>query len=287
SGHSRRRRGEPPPAAAFRSRRLVPPTAEGRWTLVRAAARGHDGADRQETTRWAAAFAQQLLARHGGLTREGAAAEGTAGGFGLLYRVLKAMEDAGRLRRGYFVAGLGATQFALPGALDLLRSLRDPGDAVAPPQPEGDDLEVVVLSATDPANPYGAALKWPADALPHGARGPTRTVGAPVILVDGALAAYLGRGDRQASILLPEPEPQRSKVGRAVGRAFIERARAGGDTPRGMLIEEINGAAATEHPASKYLCEAGFVRGALGLQATLPRSGRRNPATVQEAMRDG
>ena len=75
------------------------------------------------------------------------------------------MEDGGKLRRGYFVAGLGATQFALPGALDLLRSLREP-----PPEPE-----VAVLAATDPANPYGATLKWPAFA-PGGAsagRGPT------------------------------------------------------------------------------------------------------------------
>src|SRR5207247_3226079 len=94
------------------------------------------------------------------------------------------MEETGRIRRGYFIAGLGATQFALPGALDLLRSLRD-----AP-----DDLEVAVLAATDPANPYGATLKWPPrPSTPS----PTRSVGATVILVDGALAAYLARGDRQ------------------------------------------------------------------------------------------
>ncbi len=88
------------------------------------------------------------------LTREVAGAEGMFGGFGAVYDVLKALEDAGRIRRGYFVGGVGATQFALPAALDLLRSL-----TTMPDEPE-----VVVLAATDPANPYGAILKWPPQA---------------------------------------------------------------------------------------------------------------------------
>src|SRR5207247_7389611 len=153
---------------------------------------------RQDGTTWAAAWAQQLLARHGVLTREAVASEGTSGGFGVVYPVLKGMEEAGRIRRGYFVAGLGATQFALPGALDLLRSLRD----------EPETPEVVLLAATDPANPYGATLKWPerskaARRAPRGdrsqggsepaderregrdaARAPTRSVGASVVLVN-------------------------------------------------------------------------------------------------------
>ena len=175
------------------------------------------------------------------------------GGFGVVYPVLKAMEETGRLRRGYFVAGLGATQFALPGALDLLRSLRD-----AP-----DEAEVAVLAATDPANPYGATLKWPSGpatplrrAGPARRRGfgrrsaPARHVGATVILVDGALAAYLARGDRQLLTFLPDAEPERSKAGRAIARVLIERARTGGDeAPRGMLIEEIDGGAAGRAPA--------------------------------------
>src|SRR5205823_2223804 len=113
------------------------------------------------------------------------------GGFGLVYPVLKGLEENGRIRRGYFVAGLGATQFAMPGAVDLLRSLRDVGD----------ESEVAVLAATDPANPYGATLKWTTkkEAAVSGdpGRGPTRSVGATVILVNGALGAYLARGDRQ------------------------------------------------------------------------------------------
>jgi ATP-dependent Lhr-like helicase len=204
------------------------------------------------------------------------------------------------VRRGYFVAGLGATQFSLPGALDLLRSLRDTGDPDAP--------EIAVLAATDPANPYGATLRWPskqrppqrtqgapsnagasrsAPAATDGAsvaaassaasavnrdgdsgRNPTRSVGATVILVDGALGAYLARGDRQLSAYLPDAEPQRSRVGRAVAMVLIDRARSGVDSPRGMLIEEIDGAAAATHPLAPYLVEAGFIAGAMGFQAT-------------------
>src|SRR4029077_18438703 len=130
-----------------------------------------------DTTKWAAGLTQQLLARHGVITREGIAAESFPGGFGIVYPVLKGMEEHGRIRRGYFVAGLGATQFAMPGALDLLRSLRDTPD----------DVEVAVLAATDPANPYGATLKWPTRKQLDTARSPTRSVGATVILVNGAL----------------------------------------------------------------------------------------------------
>jgi ATP-dependent helicase Lhr and Lhr-like helicase len=208
-----------------------------------------------------------------------------------VYPVLKGMEENGRIRRGYFVAGLGATQFALPGALDLLRSLRD-----AP-----DEVEIAVLAATDPANPYGAALKWPAsatstasarqaftddpaqarraeaaadaDKAAKAGRGPTRSFGATVILVNGALAAYLLRGDRQLITFLPDTEPDRSRMGRAVAQVLIDRARAGGDAPRGMLIEEIDGAPPSRHPLSPLLIEAGFVAGAMGLRATFRRSG--------------
>src|SRR6185295_16736148 len=133
----------------FRSRRLVPPSAEGRWTRVV----GRDSGGKGHVTAWASAWAQQLLSRHGVLTREAVMAEASPGGFGVVYPVLKAMEESGRIRRGYFVAGLGATQFALPGSLDLLRSMREPSSAAS------DDGDVVVLSATDPANPYGAAIK--------------------------------------------------------------------------------------------------------------------------------
>ena len=268
-----RRRQRRPAAQAFRSRRSAPPSAEGRWTLVcrgperaalhpsgpevggRHVARPFQGRD---ATAWAAAWAQQLLARHGVLTREAVASEGATGGFGVVYPVLKAMEEAGKIRRGYFVAGLGATQFALPGAIDLLRSLRDPSS---------DETEIVLLSATDPANPYGAAIRFPASPV---GRGATRSVGATVILVDGALAAYLARGDRQLLTFLPDAEPQRSKIAQAIARALRERSRtpvSDDQGPRGMLIEEIDGLPPSAHSIAPHLARAGFITGAMGFQS--------------------
>jgi ATP-dependent Lhr-like helicase len=239
---------------------LIPPTAEGRCSLVpRPDAKGRASDLKSASTVWATALAQQLLARYGVLTREAAAAENLPGGFGSIYTVLKAMEDAGRVRRGYFVAGLGATQFALPGALDLLRSLRNVPD----------DTEILLLAATDPANPYGSTLKWPAS---DESRGPTRSVGASVILVDGALAAHLSRGDRQLLTWLPAEEPQRSRAARAIAQVLIDRARSGGDSPRGMLLEEIDGAAAARHALAPFLVEAGFVGGAMGFQPARVRT---------------
>ena len=114
----------------------------------------------------AAALAGVLLDRHGVLTRAAARGEGVAGGFAAVYPVLRAMEESGRIRRGYFVTGLGGAQFALPGAVDRLRAFRDG-------VPEGFP-GAVVLAATDPANPYGVALAWPET---EGAR-PQRAAGA-------------------------------------------------------------------------------------------------------------
>ena len=235
----KRSRGVP-----FRSRRLVPPRAEGRWSLV-----AGPRASKSAPTEWAAAMAQQLLTRHGLVTRETVAAESVAGGFSAVYQVLKAMEDAGRIRRGYFVAGLGAAQFALPAALDLLRSMRD--------VPE--DPRTVVMAATDPANPYGAITKWPE-------AGPTRMAGALVILVDGHAAAYLRRGERELLLVLPDAEPSRSRIGRQVARMLLHLA-ATREGRRGMLIAEINGAPAHAHPAARLFIEEGFAATAMGIQA--------------------
>ncbi len=261
-----RHRGEP-----FRSRRLVPPRAEGRWSLA-----GGSRTTKSSATEWATAMAQQLLARHGVITRETVAAESVAGGFSAVYQVLKAMEDAGRIRRGYFVAGLGAAQFAMPAALELLRSMRD-----VPEQPR-----TVVMAATDPANPYGAITKWPdlyegrvppePDSSGGGpartslGRGPTRTAGALVILVDGHAAAYLRRGERELLLFLPEAEPSRSRTGRQAARMLLHLA-ATREGRRGMLISEINGAAATTHEAARLFIEEGFAATAMGIQARTER----------------
>jgi ATP-dependent Lhr-like helicase len=137
------------------------------------------------------ALATQLLERHGVVTREGARAEGIVGGYAAVYPVLRALEESGKVRRGYFVAGLGAAQFALPGAVDRLRTHRNPDP----------DAEPRVLAATDPAQPYGAALAWP-----ETAGRPSRTAGAYVVLLDGRLVAYLERGARTLTTFSPDPE---------------------------------------------------------------------------------
>jgi len=207
-------------------------------------------------TEAAAARAQQLLARYGVLTREVAGAEGIAGGFSAVYDVLKALEDAGRIRRGYFASGVGATQFALPAALDLLRSLKE--------MPE--DAEVVVLAATDPANPYGTILHWPNAATGEDrARTPTRSAGSLVVMVNGALAAYISRGARQLLAFLPEDEPSRSTTARALART-LARFR--------LLVQEINGIPAGEHPLAAFLIEAGFNPSAMGFQIRQTSLGR-------------
>jgi ATP-dependent Lhr-like helicase len=159
-----------------------PPRAAGRWSLVADLV----GEGRSPTER-SHAQALALLERHGVVTREAVLAEGMAGGFASVYPVLKAMEEAGRARRGYFVAGLGAAQFALPGAVDRLRAARET-DAEGGP-------EILVLAAADPAQPYGASISWPREAemerLPL-----SRAPGAYVVLADGAPALYVERGGR-------------------------------------------------------------------------------------------
>ena len=246
---ARSRRREAPD---FRSRRVTPPQAHGRWSLLS----DRLGA-RPSATEWATAVARQLLSRHGVLTREAMAVEAVPGGYGAVYGVLRAMEDAGRVRRGMFVAGLGAAQFTVGPALDLLRAGRESGET---PQ-------VVTLASTDPANPYGGVLPWPP---PEGTGRPTRSAGTLVILVDGRLAAWIGRGDRQVLAWLPEDEPRRQHTARAVAG---ELNRLAIESPRqGLLVAEVNGVAVGDHPLALYLDEVGFTRGALGMA----RSRRKN-----------
>jgi ATP-dependent Lhr-like helicase len=230
----------------FRSRRLVPRAAEGRWTLATSPRSRAITATARMTS-----VARQLLARHGVLTREAVAAEHLPGGFSSIYPALKAMDDAGQVRRGYFVSGLGATQFALPGALDLLRTKRDP---------DPDTAVTITLAATDPANPYGTTLPWP---MP----GATRVVGASVVLVDGFLEAYLARGRRDLRVTWNAEEPRRSRVGRALASALFEMATRASETRAGMLIASVNDEPSPDHPLAAWLIEAGFVRAGGALQA--------------------
>ena len=191
-------------------------------------------------TQWSTAMAQQLLARYGVVTREVAAAEGIAGGFGAVYDVLKALEDAGRVRRGYFV-GVGATQFALPPALELLRSLREMPD----------EPETLVIAATDPANPYGTTLKWPAFAKATAGQARRGEAGGRRTRAD-ADGRRAGRArQRRARRLRPARRPAGDGVpaGRRAGALDDRHARWPGpwralarDEHRGgLLLAEING----------------------------------------------
>lgn len=200
-------------------------------------------------------MAQQLLARYGIVFRETAHAESLPGGFSAIYDVLKALEESGRIRRGYFAADLGATQFALPAAVDLLRSLRAPV--------QDGTHEVVMLAATDPANPYGALLRWPAAPEEGAASGSlTRSVGARVVLVDGALTAYMRRGNPNLQVMLPEEEPMRSQVARALAEFLVAQVQRA-DNPEGrgrtsMLIASVNGVPVADHALARFLLDAGF-----------------------------
>jgi ATP-dependent Lhr-like helicase len=190
------------------------------------------------------------------------------------------------------VSGLGAAQFATPAALDLLRSLRD-----AP-----DTFKAVVLSASDPASPYGSILKWPAPAWTDeiaqfavanaiapgdGGRGPTRTAGALVVLVDGHPGGYLRRGERELLLFMPSAEPARSRATHAVARALARMSAGREEGRRGLLLADIDGVPATTHPAARLFGEAGFAPTAMGLQLRPPaRDSAAGDANVYDAAGD-
>ncbi len=222
--------------------RTGPPTVSGRWSLLPA----RDDAD---PTLRAHALAMTLLDRHGVLTRGAVAAERVAGGFAAVYPVLRAMEEAGQARRGYFVEGLGGAQFALPGAVDRMRALADRPRAADRHLPGGNTERAVVLAAADPAQPYGAALPWPErpGETPSSHR-PGRKAGALTVLFDGSLVLYVERGGRTVLSWTDDPErlaPGAAALAAAVrngalGRLTVERAdgeRAGGDSPLTQALE--------------------------------------------------
>jgi len=240
---------------AFRSRRLSKtPGSEGRWTLL-----ARPGGPAFSATERQTALAMQLIRRYGILTREMVAAENIGGGFAGLYPVLKAMEESGRVRRGYFVAGLGAAQFAAPGASERLR---EPEDDQAP------DDRGLVLAATDPANPYGAALAWPANE--SGNARPQRAAGARVVHRQGRLIGYLGRTGQQLLTFLPEVEPQRTAARETLTRTLASLAAPGSP----LFLTKIDGAAAAASDLAGVLVQAGFTATSRGL---LHRGGRVEP----------
>ncbi len=247
----------------FRSRRTTPPTAQGRWAALRAAD-SRIGEVGPTATERSHALALQMLHRYGVLLRESVAAENVPGGFSAVYDVLKALEESGRIRRGYFVGGLGATQFALPAAVDLLRQLRT--------EPSQEKPEFVQLAATDPANPYGSVLRWPE--LPvaeedseSGPRVLTRAAYAEVILRNGRLVAWLKRGNPNLLVFLPAEEPERSQTASGLAHFLCTRGqtRMHTNSHEGVLITTINGQPVAAHFLARFLMDAGFHPGPLGM----------------------
>ena len=237
---ARRRYGIPTaerrPRRFSRSRAAGDVSTVGRWSLAARLFEPHPGAPGPDRR----ALAELLLERQGIVTRDGVRAEGVVGGYGAVYGELKALETVGACRRGYFVEGLGGAQFALPGAVERLRELRD---AAA--------TEPLVLAAADPAQPYGGVLPWPKRAAARAAR----VAGAHVVLLGGAAALYVERGGRS---LLPLREPDPEWLRPAID-ALVAWVRA--DRGRRLAVERFDGRPVVESDALELLVEAGFLAG--------------------------
>jgi ATP-dependent Lhr-like helicase len=232
--------------ASLAAARSGPPIVAGRWYRL---------PDRDDNpTRRSTALAEALLERHGVVTRGAVMAEDSPGGFAAVYPVLAALEERGAARRGYFVEGLGAAQFAVPGAVDRLRALGDTTTtttAEARRQP----ARALVLAATDPANPYGAALPWPErvveEAEPGRGHRPGRKAGALVVLVGGELGIYVERGGRTLLSYQDDPE-----VLVAAATALAGAVRSGALGP--LSVERADGETIHASPLRDALTAAGF-----------------------------
>ena len=219
----------------FASRRSgAASTVQGRWSLT-------DALFREAPSQGPRLRAQSelMLERYGIVTRETVLAEGIPGGFASLYGELANLEILGTARRGYFVEGLGGAQFALPGAVERLRSL---------PRAEG---ELQILAATDPANPYGASLRWPKR---EAGRRPSRTAGAYLLLRDGAPLLYVERGGRG---ILRLTDVEGAEMVAAV--THLAEAARSGLIPK-LSIERVDGEPAIGSGYEDALIEAGFNR---------------------------
>ncbi len=253
--YARRRTGRfrPIPHGQTIAGRPIPATAGGRWTIV------PEANPRVSLTDRRVCLTELLLERHGVLTREAVLAEGLEGGFTAIYDVLKAMEDAGRVRRGYFVAGLGATQFAVPEAVERLRSFRSN---------EPDRSAAILLAACDPANPFGAALPWPDR---NAVRGPARTPGAYVVLQRGSPTLWLSRPEGRM-VIFSHDAPDLSHAA-ATLMVAIEDGRIGP-----MIVSRIDDSPAAHHRAVEAFKDAGVSVGSRGL---ILRPGTRRPEVAE------
>lgn len=223
---------------------LALPSAQGRWSLLPA-----PEADR---TLRAHATSEVLLDRYGVLTKGSVEAEEVPGGFGMLYKVLTRMEDQGITRRGYFVEKLGAAQFSTSATVDRLRSHTRDDDGVRREGPQA-----LALAATDPANPYGAALAWPSLPVPVGAsttatgHRPGRKAGAVVVLVDGALVLYVERGGKTVLCFDAAEAVLAVAAPALVGALRIARVEK-------LSMQKVNGAPILDTPLARALVAAGF-----------------------------
>jgi ATP-dependent Lhr-like helicase len=243
SGRSGNRSGRPRPG---RLTRIGPPAGQGRWSLVAPLLRPVP-----TPTEAAHAQAMQLVERYGVVTREAVMAEGLVGGFSAVYGVLKVLEERGQVRRGYFVDGLGAAQFAVPGAVDRLRSARETPDPVIRPDAVPDP---VVLASTDPAQPYGAALAWP-----DTSGRPARNASSLVVLRAGRPLVWF---DRRGHHLVLFPD---AVVDPAWAEALVTLVKH--DRARSIEVRKVDGNPLIEAPEGvlEILRAAGFVDGYRGL----------------------
>lgn len=246
SGPARgQRTGRPRPG---RLTRIGPPAGQGRWSLVEPLVQPVP-----RPTEAAHASALQMLERYGVVTREAVLAENVVGGYAGVYGVLKVLEERGQTRRGYFVTGLGAAQFSVPGAVDRLRAVRDAPD----PELHPDEVPAaIVLAATDPAQPYGAALPWP----PSPGR-PARSAGALVVLWQGRPLVWF---DRRSHHLVTFPDTLDPWGGPAWAEALAARVKDG--RARSMEVRKVDGEAFDARtPIGPLLRQAGFVESYRGL----------------------
>ena len=217
-------------------RSAAQPTVQGRWSLTSWIFRSRPEPGAQRRT-----LAELLLERYGIVTREQVLAEGIPSGFATLYDALGDLETLGVCRRGYFVEGLGGAQFALPGAVERLRAHTGEASAPAPP---------LVLAATDPAQPYGAALPWPKrDAE---ARKPARAAGAYVMFVGAEPVVYVERGGRALQTLVDASDARLEPALRALAEFVLS-----GRGPK-LGLEKLDGEPIVGSPLEPLLVDLGF-----------------------------
>jgi ATP-dependent Lhr-like helicase len=254
------------PLRRFGSRRTgAQSQVQGRWGLTQpifhaTAVAGDTGSQARESAAAGAAvsgperrraLAELLLERYGILTREQVLAEGVKGGFAMLYDTLCNLETLGVCRRGYFIEGMGGAQFALPGAVERLRSARP--SAAGGSRGSGEQPSALVLAAADPAQPYGAALSWPKREGQE--RRPSRVAGAYVVLVADEPVLYVERGGRGLLTLEQGREPDGARLEQAL-RVLAEAVRAG-RVPK-LALERIDGGSAIGSELAATLLELGF-----------------------------